>query len=388
MYKINCLNPIAQVGLDQFSSQYEITGDVKKAEGILVRSASMHEMELPDKLLAVARAGAGVNNIPLDKCAEQGIVVFNTPGANANGVKELVIAGMLLASRDVAGGIEWVKASSENADIAKAAEKEKKKFAGREIMGKKLGVIGLGAIGVKVANAAVALDMEVYGYDPYLSVNAAWSLSRSVHHVTNVDDIYEQCDYITIHVPLMDSTKGMIDGAAIEKMKDGAVILNFARDLLADEKAVLAGLESGKIARYVSDFPNPTTAGQKGCIVIPHLGASTEESEDNCAVMAVQELTDYLENGTIRNSVNYPACDMGICTTVGRVAIFHKNIANMITKFTAEFGEKGINISNMMNKSRGEVAYTMLDVDGTPTEEMVEALEEIPGVFRVRIVKG
>lgn len=388
MYKINCLNPIAQVGLDQFSSQYEITGDAKEADGILVRSASMHEMELPGKLLAVARAGAGVNNIPLDKCAEQGIVVFNTPGANANGVKELVIAGMLLASRDVAGGIEWVKASSENADIAKAAEKEKKKFAGREIMGKKLGVIGLGAIGVKVANAAVALDMEVFGYDPYLSVNAAWSLSRSVHHVTNVDDIYEQCDYITIHVPLMDSTKGMIDGAAIEKMKDGAVILNFARDLLADEKAVLAGLESGKIARYVSDFPNPTTAGQKGCIVIPHLGASTEESEDNCAVMAVQELTDYLENGTIRNSVNYPSCDMGICTTVGRVAIFHKNIANMITKFTAEFGEKGINISNMMNKSRGEVAYTMLDVDGTPTEEMVEALEEIPGVFRVRIVKG
>ncbi len=388
MYKINCLNPIAQVGLDQFSSQYEITGDVKEAEGILVRSASMYEMELPDKLLAVARAGAGVNNIPLDKCAEQGIVVFNTPGANANGVKELVIAGMLLAARDVVGGIEWVKASGENADIAKAAEKEKKKFAGREIMGKKLGVIGLGAIGVKVANAAVALDMEVFGYDPYLSVNAAWSLSRAVHHVTNVDDIYEQCDYITIHVPLMDATKGMIDSAAIEKMKDGAVILNFARDLLADEMAVLAGLESGKIARYVSDFPNPTTAGQKGCIVIPHLGASTEESEDNCAVMAVQELTDYMENGTIRNSVNYPACDMGVCTTVGRVAIFHKNIANMITKFTAEFGEKGINISNMMNKSRGEVAYTMLDVDGTPTKEMVQALEEIPGVFRVRIVKG
>ena len=388
MYKINCLNPIAQVGLDQFSSQYEITGDVKEAEGILVRSASMYEMELPDKLLAVARAGAGVNNIPLDKCAEQGIVVFNTPGANANGVKELVIAGMLLAARDVVGGIEWVKASGENADIAKAAEKEKKKFAGREIMGKKLGVIGLGAIGVRVANAAKHMDMEVFGYDPYLSVNAAWSLSRAVHHVTNVDDIYEQCDYITIHVPLMDATKGMIDSAAIEKMKDGAVILNFARDLLADEMAVLAGLESGKIARYVSDFPNPTTAGQKGCIVIPHLGASTEESEDNCAVMAVQELTDYLENGTIRNSVNYPACDMGVCTTVGRVAIFHKNIANMITKFTAEFGEKGINISNMMNKSRGEVAYTMLDVDGTPTKEMVQALEEIPGVFRVRIVKG
>ncbi len=388
MYKINCLNPIAEVGLKNFSNQYEITPEVKEAEGILVRSASMHEMELPENLLAVARAGAGVNNIPLDKCAEHGVVVFNTPGANANGVKELVIAGMLLAARDVVGGIEWVKKFSENGDIAKAAEKEKKNFAGREIMGKKLGVIGLGAIGVKVANAAVALDMEVYGYDPYLSVNAAWSLSRAVHHVTNVDDIYEQCDYITIHVPLMDATRGMIDGSAIEKMKDGAVVLNFARDLLADEQAVLAGLQSGKIARYVSDFPNSITAGQKGCIVIPHLGASTEESEDNCAVMAVQELMDYLENGNIRNSVNYPACDMGICTTVGRVAVFHKNIANMITKFTAEFGEKGINISNMTNKSRGEVAYTMLDVEETPAAEMVQALEKIPGVFRVRIVKG
>ena len=388
MYKINCLNPIAEVGLKNFSNQYEITPEVKEAEGILVRSASMHEMELPENLLAVARAGAGVNNIPLDKCAEHGVVVFNTPGANANGVKELVIAGMLLAARDVVGGIEWVKKFSENGDIAKAAEKEKKNFAGREIMGKKLGVIGLGAIGVKVANAAVALDMEVYGYDPYLSVNAAWSLSRAVHHVTNVDDIYEQCDYITIHVPLMDATRGMIDGSAIEKMKDGAVVLNFARDLLADEQAVLAGLQSGKIARYVSDFPNSITAGQKGCIVIPHLGASTEESEDNCAVMAVQELMDYLENGNIRNSVNYPACDMGICTSVGRVAVFHKNIANMITKFTAEFGEKGINISNMTNKSRGEVAYTMLDVEETPAAEMVQALEKIPGVFRVRIVKG
>ena len=388
MYKINCLNPIAQVGLENFNEQYEITKDVKEADGILVRSASMHEMEIPEKLLAVARAGAGVNNIPLDKCAEQGVVVFNTPGANANGVKELVIAGMLLAARDVVGGIEWVKASSDIADIAKAAEKEKKTFAGTEIMGKKLGVIGLGAIGVKVANAAVALDMEVYGYDPYLSVSAAWSLSRAVNHVTNVDDIYEQCDYITIHVPLMDATKGMINVAAIEKMKDGVILLNFARDLLADETAVLEGLKSGRIAHYVSDFPNPATAGQKGCIVIPHLGASTEESEDNCAVMAVQELRDYLENGNIRNSVNYPACDMGVCTNAGRVAIFHKNIANMITKFTAEFGEKGINISNMMNKSRGEVAYTMLDVEETPTEEIIQALEQIKGVFRVRIVKG
>lgn len=387
MFKINCLNPIADVGLKNFSDQYQITADINEADGVLVRSASMHDMEIPEGLLAVARAGAGVNNIPLDKCAEKGVVVFNTPGANANGVKELVLAGMLLAARDVVGGIEWVKASADNADIAKAAEKEKKNFAGTEILGKKLGVIGLGAIGVKVANAAVALGMEVYGYDPYLSVNAAWNLSRSVKHVLNVDDIYAECDYITIHVPLMDSTKGMINAVSIAKMKEGVILLNFARDLLANEKDVLEGLASGKIARYVSDFPNPTTAGQKGCIVIPHLGASTEESEDNCAVMAVAEMMDYLENGNIRNSVNYPACDMGVCTKAGRVAIFHRNIANMITQFTAEFGAKGINISELTNKSRGDVAYTMIDVESTPTGEIIEALEKIEGVFRVRIVK-
>ena len=387
MYKINCLNPIADVGLKNFSDKYQITADVQEADGILVRSASMHEMEIPAGLLAVARAGAGVNNIPLDKCAEKGVVVFNTPGANANGVKELVLAGMLLAARDVIGGIDWVKASADNADIAKAAEKEKKNFAGTEIMGKKLGVIGLGAIGVKVANAAVSLGMEVYGYDPYLSVSAAWNLSRSVKHVLNVDDIYGDCDYITIHVPLLDSTKGMINAVSIAKMKEGVVLLNFARDLLANEKDVLEGLQSGKIARYVSDFPNPTTAGQKGCIVIPHLGASTEESEDNCAVMAVEEIMDYLENGNIRNSVNYPACDMGICSKAGRVAIFHKNIPNLITQFTAEFGVKGINISDMTNKSRGEVAYTMIDVESAPTAEIIEALEKIDGVFRVRVVK-
>lgn len=387
MYKINCLNPIAEVGLKNFSDKYEITKEVQDADGILVRSASMHEMELPKGLLAVARAGAGVNNIPLDKCAEQGVVVFNTPGANANGVKELVIAGMLLAARDVVGGIEWVKFAKDDENIAKAAEKEKKNFAGTEIMGKKLGVIGLGAIGVKVANAAIALGMEVYGYDPYLSVNAAWNLSRSVKHVLNEDDIYAECDYITIHVPLLDSTKGMINADSIAKMKKGVNILNFARDLLANENDVLEGLKSGQIAHYVSDFPNPTTAGQPGCIVIPHLGASTEESEDNCAVMAVEEIMDYLENGNIRNSVNYPACDMGVCAQAGRVAIFHKNIANMITKFTGVFGEKGINISDMTNKSRGEVAYTMLDVETAPTSEIVEALEKIQGVFRARIVK-
>lgn len=387
MFQINCLNPISSVGLESLTTDYQLTDNVTIADGILVRSASMHEMELPESLLAVARAGAGVNNIPLDKCAEKGIVVFNTPGANANGVKELVVAGMLLAARDVIGGIEWVKTSKEDANIAKTAEKEKKNFAGTELLGKKLGVIGLGAIGVKVANTAVSLGMDVYGYDPYVSVNAAWSLSRDVKHVLNVEDIYAQCDYITIHVPLMDATKGMIDKAAIEKMKDGVVILNFARDLLAKEEDVLEALKSGKVHRYVSDFPNPTTAGQPGCIVIPHLGASTEESEDNCAKMAVAEMMDYLENGNIKNSVNYPACDMGICTKVGRVAIFHKNIANMITKFAAAFGEKNINISDMTNKSRGEVAYTMLDIEAPATEDIIKALESIDGVFRVRVVK-
>ena len=387
MFQINCLNPIAKVGLVNFNDNYKLTDDVNSADGILVRSASMHEMELPEKLLAVARAGAGVNNIPLDKCAEKGVVVFNTPGANANGVKELVIAGMLMAARDVVGGIEWVKANTDDANIAKTAEKEKKNFAGTELQGKKLGVIGLGAIGVKVANTALHFGMEVLGYDPYVSVDAAWSLSRSVKHVLSVDEIYAECDYITIHVPLLDSTKGMIDKLAIAKMKDGVVILNFARDLLANEADVLEALKSGKVRRYVSDFPNPTTAGQPGCIVIPHLGASTEESEDNCAVMAVKEIMDYLQNGNIKNSVNYPACDMGVCTKVGRVAIFHKNIANMITKFTAEFGKNGINISDMTNKSRGEYAYTMMDIEAPATEEIIAALSAIDGVFRVRVVK-
>lgn len=387
MFQYYCLNPISNVGLTKFTDNYEKTETIEEAQGVLVRSASMHEMELPDNLLAVARAGAGVNNIPLDKCAEKGIVVFNTPGANANGVKELVLAGMLLAARDVTGGIEWVKANASDENIAKTAEKEKKNFAGTELMGKKLGIIGLGAIGVKVANAARHLGMEVYGYDPYLSVDAAWSLSRDVKHVINVEDIYKNCDYITIHVPLLDSTKGMINKDSIAQMKDGVVILNFARDLLADEKDVLEALKSGKVRKYVSDFPNPTTAGAEGCIVIPHLGASTEESEDNCAVMAVKEMMDYLENGNIKNSVNYPACDMGVCTQAGRIAIFHKNIANMITKFTGCFGENGINITDMMNKSRGEVAYTMLDVESAATPEIVEKLSAIEGVFRVRVVK-
>lgn len=387
MFKYHCLNPIAQVGLEKFSGQYEKTDAIEEADGILVRSAAMHDMELPANLLAIARAGAGVNNIPLDKCAEKGIVVFNTPGANANGVKELVIAGMLLASRDVAGGIEWVKANVADENIAKDAEKAKKNFAGTEIQGKKLGIIGLGAIGVKVANVAKHLGMEVYGYDPYVSVDAAWNLSRDVKHVLYVEEIYAECDIITIHVPLMDATKGMINQEALDQMKDGVILLNFARDLLVDEKAVLGAIKAGKVRKYVSDFPNPVTAGQEGCIVIPHLGASTEESEDNCAVMAVKQMKDYLENGNIANSVNYPKCDMGICEQAGRVAIFHKNIANMITKFTACFGDNNINISDMTNKSRGEVAYTMLDIETPASEEIIEKLQSIEGVFRVRVVK-
>ena len=382
-----CMNPIAQVGLDNFSKNYIKTDEITEAEGILVRSASMHDMELPDGLLAVARAGAGVNNIPLEKCAEKGIVVFNTPGANANGVKELVIAGMLLASRDVVSGINWVKENQEDENIAKDAEKEKKKFAGTEVMGKRLGIIGLGAIGVKVANVARHLGMEVLGYDPYVSVAAAWKLSRDVRHVLDVNEIYEQCDYITIHVPLMDSTKNMISAEAISRMKDGVILLNFARDLLVDEEAVLDGITAGKIRRYVSDFPNPVTAGKPGCIVIPHLGASTEESEENCAVMAVRQLQEYLENGNILHSVNFPDCDMGVCTAESRVVIFHKNIANMIAKFSSVLGWNNLNIANMMNKSKGDVAYTMVDLESPVSGSIVNQLKTIDGVFRVRVVK-
>ncbi len=387
MFQYACLNPIAQIGLERFTDDYQKTEELNAADGILVRSAAMHDMELSDRLLAVARAGAGVNNIPLEKCAEKGIVVFNTPGANANGVKELVIAGMLLANRDIVGGINWVNSEAGNADIAKMAEKEKKKFAGHEIQDKKLGIIGLGAIGVRVANVAKHLGMEVYGYDPYISVDAAWNLSRDIKHVKNIDDIYENCDIITIHVPLMDSTKNTINKEAIDKMKDGVIILNFARDLLANEDDVIAAIKAGKVAKYVSDFPNPKTAGVEGCIVIPHLGASTEESEDNCAKMAVKELMNYLENGNIVNSVNYPNCDMGVCTDAGRIAIMHKNVANMITKFTGTFGEININISNMMNKSKGDYAYTMLDVEKPITDDMVKMIESIDGVIRVRVIK-
>lgn len=387
MFHYHCLNPISQVGLDGFSGLYVQTDNMNDADVILVRSAAMHDMELPEKLEAIARAGAGVNNIPLQKCAEAGIVVFNTPGANANGVKEAVLAGLLLASRDIVGGVNWVQSERQNELIAKSAEKEKKRFAGNEIKGKRLGIIGLGAIGVLVANAAARLGMEVYGYDPYISVDAAWNLSRDIKHIKEVDEIYRECDYITIHVPLMDSTRKMINKDAIDKMKDGVVLLNYARDLLVDEEAVVDALRTGKMKRYVSDFPNPTTAGAKGCIVTPHIGASTEESEDNCAKMAVKELIDYIEHGNIHHSVNYPECDMGICNTVCRVAINHRNIKNMIGQFASVLGEADLNIANMANQSKGEYAYSLFDLDTPITPEIIETLKKIDGVLKVRVLK-
>ena len=393
MFKYACLNPIANVGLKNFDENYTKTDDVNDAEGVLVRSAVMHEMDFSDKLLAVARAGAGVNNIPLDKLAQKGVVVFNTPGANANGVKELAIAAMLLASRDIIGGIDFVKENKADENIAKLVEKGKSKYAGTEIRGKKLGIIGLGAIGGPLANAARHLGMDVYGCDPYISIDAAWNLSRDIHHVKTREEIFQKCDYISVHVPLIENddpnvnTKKMINKDTIAMMKKGVIILNLARDLLVDDDAMEEALKSGKVRKYVTDFPNAKTANMEGVIAIPHLGASTEESEDNCAVMAVNQMKSYLENGNIVNSVNYPALDMGICQKAGRIAIFHKNVANMITQFTASFGDLGINVSDMSSKSRGEVAYTMIDVDEPATDAIKAKLEAIDGVFKVRIVK-
>ncbi|MCI5856619.1 MAG: phosphoglycerate dehydrogenase [Agathobacter sp.] len=387
MFNYTCLNPIAGVGLDLFSDDYKKVENIADADAALVRSAAMHDMELGDKVLAVARAGAGVNNIPLDKCAENGIVVFNTPGANANGVKELVFAGMLYASRDIVGGIDWCLDNQNDENIAKTAEKQKKNFAGTEISGKRLGVIGLGAIGVLVANAAIHMGMEVYGYDPYISVNAAWNLNRQIKHVTDVNDIYRECDFITIHVPLLDSTKKMINADAIALMKPTAIVLNFARDLLVDEEAMVDALAAGKIRKYVSDFPNTTTVGAKGCIVTPHLGASTEESEDNCAIMAVREIRDYLENGNIVHSVNFPDNNMGACTHAGRVGILHKNVTGMIGQYTTILGAEGINVADLSDKGKGDFAYAIIDVDSPVTEDVVTKLSAIDGVLRVRVIK-
>ena len=385
--KIFCLNNIAGVGLAKFRKGYEVTENVDEAAGILVRSADMHTMSFPEGLRAIARAGAGVNNIPIDACSENGIVVFNTPGANANSVKELVIAGLLLASRDIFGGISWVKANADNPDITKAAEKAKKNFAGHEIQGKTLGVIGLGAIGVQVANAAVSLGMNVLGYDPYLSVKSAWMLSPMVKHADSPEEVYAESDYLTIHVPAMDSTRHMINAEALSRMKKGIKILNFARDVLVDEGALRESLISGQVSRYVSDFPNTTSANLLNATVLPHLGASTEEAEDNCAVMAALQLQDYLDNGNITNSVNFPELNAGTCGAEARVAILHRNIPNMLSQITSFFGSNNLNIENLQNKARGQYAYTLLDISHKMPDDTTERLREIDGVLRVRRVK-
>ena len=386
MFQYHCLNPIAQKGLDIFDDNYKKADTLDDCQAVLVRSAKMHDMELPESVAVIARAGAGVNNIPVKECAEKGIVVFNTPGANANGVKELVLAGLLLASRDVIGGIGWCKDNKDDANIAKTTEKSKKAFAGCEIKGKKLGVIGLGAIGVLVANAAAGLGMEVYGYDPYISVHAAWMRSREVKHTTSLDVIFQECDYITVHVPAIDSTKGMINKEALDQMRDGVVVLNFARDVLVNDDDMAEALKSGKVKKYVTDFPNPKSANMENTIVIPHLGASTEESEDNCAKMAVEQLMEYLENGNIRNSVNFPACDMGVKKTVCRISVLHKNVPNMIGQITGALASGGINISDMTNKSKDKYAYTLMDLDHSPSEDVIRKLNEIDGVLRVRVI--
>lgn len=387
MFKYNCLNAISEAGLKSLSSDFVKTDDVNEAEAILVRSAAMHDMEFSDNLLAVARAGAGVNNIPLDKCAEKGIVVFNTPGANANGVKELVIAAMILTSRNLIAANGWVNENKDDENIGKTMEKAKSKFAGREVKGKKLGVIGLGAIGVLVANAASSLGMEVIGCDPFLSVQNALNLSRKVKLVKERDEVFRTCDYITVHVPLLDDTKEMINADTISMMKDGVIILNFARDLLVKEDAVIEGLASGKIAGYATDFPSVKLANTKGVVAFPHLGASTTESEDNCAVMAAAEITDYLENGNIRNSVNFPACDMGVCSQAGRIAVLHKNVPNIISGLTTVFGQSGINIDKMMNQSRGEYAYSIIDIDKAGAKDIADEIATREGILKVRVIK-
>ena len=387
MKKICCMNAISTTGTDRLKEGYELTDCLEGADAVLVRSASLHDTDFPDSLEAIARAGAGVNNIPLDVCTEKGIVVFNTPGANANGVKELVLAGMLLAARDIAGGIEWVRENREDENIAKVMEKTKKSFAGTEIRGKTLGVIGLGAIGIEVANAAYALGMDVIGYDPFLTVGSALRLSRAVHVTANVDDVYRSSDYITVHVPLLPSTKEKLNAEAFSKMKDGVVILNYARDLLVNDDDMAEALKSGKVHRYMTDFPNNKTANMENVVATPHLGASTAESEENCAVMAVDELRTYLETGCIRNSVNYPGCDLPPEECACRICILNVNRPNMIVRFTSLLSGKGINIPNMANKSRGEAAYTLIDCDTMPDDSVIDALRMIDGVRRVRVIR-
>lgn len=385
MFHYTCLNPVSKVGLNCFGALYEATSSMEDADAILVRSADMHKLSVPGNVKCVARAGAGVNNIPLMDLGRRGIPVFNTPGANANGVKELVFAAMLLAARDVVGGINWAAGQVGNDKVAADTEKEKKKFAGYELSGKKLGVIGLGAIGRLVANTAIHLGMEVYGYDPYISVEGAWNLSKNVQHSKDLKEIYANCDYITIHVPLMDATRGMISADAFTLTRPTTVLINLARDVLVDEQAAVKALEEGKLGKYVTDFPNPTVVGKPGVIAIPHLGASTEESEDNCAVAAVKQVKDFLENGNLTNCVNFPNCQMGVCTTASRVGIFHDNVKSMISQFTTALSYT--NISNMCNVSRDTLAYTLLDLEGPVSEETARSIEAIPGVLRVYVVK-
>ncbi len=387
MRRVVCLNAISPKGLELLPEGYEVSEKEVDADAILVRSASMHDMRFSKSLRCIARAGAGVNNIPLERCAEEGIVVFNTPGANANAVKEMVIAGILLAARDIPGGMQWCLENKEDPTIGKDMEKAKKAFAGHEIIGKKLGVIGLGAIGAEVANAAAALGMEVYGYDPFISVNSAWNLARDVKHINTVDTIYRECDYITVHVPAMDSTKGMIDKKALDEMKDGVVIINMARDLLVNDDDMAEALMSGKVKRYVTDFPNEKVMHMKNVIATPHLGASTEEAEDNCAMAAVREMVDYLENGNILNSVNFPNCDMGVCETKKRIAILNENVPNIISQVSFIFSAAGINIANMTNKSKGRFAYTMMDLDTDVPDVLLQRVRAINGVCRVRVIK-
>ena len=392
MTKVKTFNNISEKGLSLFDmNEYSVSADYAEYDAALVRSAVLHDVEFPSSLLAIARAGAGVNNIPLDDCAKKGICVFNTPGANANAVKELAVAGLLLASRDIVGGINWVKTIKEDPDVAKLVEKGKSKFAGQEILGKKLGIIGLGAIGGPLANAAVSLGMDVYGCDPYLSVDGAWKLSRSVHHVKTRYEIFANCDYISVHTPLVDNpdpsinTKKMINRETLAMMKDGVIILNFARDLLVDDDAMAEAIASGKVKKYVTDFPNTKTAGMDGVIAIPHLGASTEESEENCAVMAVNEIKTFIETGNIINSVNLPNCELAY-TGRQRITVIHANVPNIVSQLTQAFSKYNINIDSMANKSKGEFAYTIIDIDNDIHEDIEGILGTIDGVIKVRII--
>ena len=388
MYKILCLNKISPVGTKRLGEAYTFSPEIENPDGILVRSAAMHDMELGENLLAIARAGAGVNNIPVDKCLEKGIVVFNTPGANANAVKELVLCALFLTSRRSAPAMDWVKTLKGQGDqVEKLIEKGKSQFAGPEIQGKALGVVGLGAIGILVANAAIQLGMEVYGYDPYLSVEHAWHLSSAVHRSLSLDEIYAKCDYITLHLPQTKDTKGMVNGDSIQKMKDGVRILNFARGALVDAPALLEALEKGKAAAYATDFPTDSMLGTEGIVALPHLGASTPESEDNCAVMAVDQIKDYLENGNILNSVNLPSISMARETGTKRICIIHKNVPNTIALFASTCGEAGINIENMQSKSKGEYAYTILDVSGDLSPAAVDALRALEPIVKVRVIQ-